>query len=82
MQPGFTQLLGRQAGKGGGCVGPVSASGGVTLTTKDTAIQYGHVRDVRELAMPYAWKSTQRTADETHPVNVALPVVLYLGLRT
>ena len=82
VQPGFTQLLGRQAGKGGGCVGPVSASGGVTLTTKDTAIQYGLVSEVSELAMQYAWKSTQRTADETHPVNVALPVVLYLGLRT
>ena len=71
-----------QAGTGGGCVGPVSVSGGVTLTTKDTAIQYGHVSGVSELAMQYIWKSTQRTADETHPVNVALPVVLYLGLRT
>lgn len=82
VQPGFTQLLGRQAGTGGGCVGPVSVSGGVTLTTKDTAIQYGLVSGVSELAMQYIWKSTQRTADETHPVNVALPVVLYLGLRT
>ena len=80
MQPGFTQLLGRQAGKGGGCVGPVSASGGVTLTTKDTAIQYGLVSETGELAMQYTWKSTQRTADETHPVNIAIPVILYLGL--
>ena len=80
VQPGFTQLLGRQAGTGGGCVGPVSASGGVTLTTKDTAIQYGLVSEASELAMQYTWKSTQRTADETHPVNVAFPVCLYLGL--
>ena len=80
VQPGFTQLLGRQAGTGGGCVGPVSASGGVTLTTKDTAIQYGLVSGASELAMQYTWKSTQRTADETHPVNVAFPVCLYLGL--
>ena len=80
VQPGFTQLLGRQAGKGGGCVGPVSASGGVTLTTKDTAIQYGLVSETGELAMQYTWKSTQRTADETHPVNIAIPVILYLGL--
>ena len=53
MQPGFTQLLGRQAGTGGGCIGPVSASGGVTLTTKDTAIQYGLVSEVSELAVQY-----------------------------
>ena len=80
VQPGFTQLLGRQAGTGGGCIGPVSASGGVTLTTKDTAIQYGLVSEVSELAVQYTWKSTQRIAAETHPVNVAFPVCLYLGL--
>ena len=80
VQPGFTQLLGRQAGKGGGCIGPVSASGGVTLATKDTAIQYGLVSEVSELAVQYTWKSTQRIAAETHPVNVAFPVCLYLGL--
>lgn len=80
VQPGFTQLLGRQAGTGGGCIGPVSASGGVTLTTKDAAIQYGLVSSVSELAVQYAWKSTQRIAAETHPVNVAFPVCLYLGL--
>ena len=80
VQPGFTQLLGRQAGTGGGCIGPVSASGGVTLTTKDTAIQYGFVSEVSELAVQYTWKSTQRIAAETHPVNVAFPVCLYLGL--
>ena len=80
VQPGFTQLLGRQAGTGGGCIGPVSASGGVTLTTKDTAIQYGLVSEVSELAVQYTWKSTQRIAAETHPVNVAFPVCLYLGI--
>ena len=80
VQPGFTQLLGRQAGTGGGCIGPVSASGGVTLTTKDTAIQYGLVSEASELAVQYTWKSTQRIAAETHPVNVAFPVCLYLGL--
>ena len=80
VQPGFTQLLGRQAGTGGGCIGPVSASGGVTLTTKDTAIQYGFVSEVSELAVQYTWKSTQRIAAETHPVNVAFPVCLYLGI--
>ena len=80
VQPGFTQLLGRQAGTGGGCIGPVSVSGGVTLTTKDAAIQYGLVSEVSELAVQYTWKSTQRIAAETHPVNVAFPVCLYLGL--
>lgn len=80
VQPGFTQLLGRQAGTGGGCIGPVSASGGVTLTTKNTAIQYGLVSEVSELAVQYTWKSTQRIAAETHPVNISVPAILYLGL--
>ena len=80
MQPGFTQLLGRQAGTGGGCIGPVSVSGGVTLTTKDAAIQYGLVSEASELAVQYTWKSTQRIAAETHPVNISVPAILYLGL--
>ena len=80
VQTGITKLQGRQAGTGGGCVGPLTVSGGVSLTEEINSIQYALVSETDQLGVRYIWTMTQRTSDETRPMNIAIPHVIYLGL--
>ena len=80
VQTGITKLQGRQAGIGGGCVGPLTVSGGVKLLETANDIQYALVSEPDQFGKGYTWTINQRMATETRSANIAIPHVIYLGL--
>ncbi len=80
VQTGLTSLSSRYMNSADVVAGPVNVSGDMTETSSTdttTALQsstlaVGQVR----------WTVNQRMADETRPVNIAIPIIIYLGEYT
>ena len=80
VQTGITSLSSRYVDTWHGIAGPLDVLGDVTETLstdpttalQGTSIGEGYVR----------WTVNQRMADETRPVNIAIPVIIYLGEYT